>query len=457
MSRRLCISTLLLILTCLCFVDTARAELLAGAAKESIVPPFPTKMGGFFDRLEPFTGVHDEIYARALVLDNGQTQVLIIGSDLINVSADITARVRENIARETGIPPQHILVSSTHNHSSPSVNRPGQIDDPNEKSAAFFVERFTKVGLDAFKNRVPARAGFHAGELKGATRNRQQRNDLVDTQVGVLRVEEREGRKTIATLFNFTGHPVIIGSNNLLLSGEYPGAAERAVENMLGGVAIFTQGAAGDVTVHRSGDPFMEIERLGRTVAGEVIKASGFIRGEEEIELAGATTTLNLAARQIPSLDETQAAIQSAEAELKAVEDTAANKELREAIRNRLRLYSMNERFAKGLADGSLKMPEQYQAEVQVLQIGDLVIVSIPGEIFVEYALELRQRIKQLLDKSMVLAGYSNGYLGYIVTPRAAVTGGYEASISRVRPNAGRQMTEAAMELVGGLKQSKTP
>ena len=224
MSRIFFVSAMQVILSCLCLVDTARGELLAGAARESIVPPFPTKMGGFFDRLQPFQGVHDEIFARALVLDNGETQIVVIGSDLINVSADITARTRKNIERETGIPPQNILVSSTHNHSSPSVNTPGRFDDPEEKSVSFFVEQFTKVALEAFKNRVPARAGFYAGELKGATRNRQQRNDLVDTQVGVLRVEEREGRKTIATLFNFTGHPVILGSGNLLLSGEYCGA-----------------------------------------------------------------------------------------------------------------------------------------------------------------------------------------------------------------------------------------
>ncbi len=455
MSRSFFMSLLLLILSGFYAADSARAELRAGAARESIVPPFPTKMGGFFDRLDNFKGVHDEIFARALVLDNGKTQIVVIGSDLINVSADITARVRENLARDLLIPVQNVLVSSTHNHSSPSVNTPGRIDDPDEKSAAFFVEKFTKVAIDAYTKAVPARAGFAAGQLKGATRNRQQRNDLVDTQVGVLRVEEREGRKTIATLFNFTGHPVIVGSDNLLLSGEYPGVAERAVEEMLGGVAIFTQGAAGDITVHRSGDPFMEIERLGRTVAGEVIKTSGFIRGKDEMELAAASITLNLAARQIPSQGDSEKAIQSAEAELKTLEDSPANKELREEIRNRLRLYNMNLRFAKGMADGSLKLQEHYQAEVQVLQLGDLVIVSAPGEIFVEFALELRQRIKQLLDKSMFLAGYSNGYLGYIVTPRAAVTGGYEASVSRVRPDAGRQITEAAMELVGGLNEAK--
>jgi hypothetical protein len=55
---------------------------------------------------------------------------------------------------------------------------------------------------------------------EGVTRNRQQKNDVIDPQVGALRIEERDGRKTIATLFNFTGHPVILGSTNLMLSGK---------------------------------------------------------------------------------------------------------------------------------------------------------------------------------------------------------------------------------------------
>ncbi len=457
MYRRVLTSVLLLVVCCHWCTNDAQAELRAGAVRKSIVPPFPTKMGGFFDRLDNFKGVHDEVYARALVLDDGNSQIVVIGSDLTAVSSEIAAKTREKISQETGIPPKNILVSCTHNHSAPSIYTPGRLGELDQKLVEFFVDQFSQAAIDAYNNRVPARAGFYAGELKGATRNRQQRNDLVDTQVGVFRVEEREGRKTIATLFNFTGHPVIVGSKNLLLSGEYPGAAQRAVENMLGGVAIFTQGAAGDVTVHRSGDPFMEIERLGRTVAGEVIKASGFIRGDEQIDLAAGSTTLNLARRKIPPVEESQKALEAAQAELEALEDNAANKEIREQIRNRMRLYGMNLRMAKGIKEGTYKLPETFDAEVQVLQLGDLVIVSIPGEIFVEYALELRQRVRQLLGKSMFLAGYANGYVGYIVTPRAAVTGGYEASVARVRPDAGRQMTEAAMELVAGLNRSGTP
>ena len=62
-----------------------------------------------------------------------------------------------------------------------------------------------------------------------------------------------------------------------MLSGEYPGAASRAIEGLLGGVAVFTQGACGDITVNRKTEPFFEIERFGRILAGEVIKTSGLI------------------------------------------------------------------------------------------------------------------------------------------------------------------------------------
>jgi hypothetical protein len=330
---------------------------------------------------------------------------------------------------------------------------PGRLKQSDPKLKEFLVAQFSDAAIEAFKNRAPARAGFRAGELKGATRNRQQGNDLVDPQVGVLRVEARDRRKTIATLFNFTGHPVVIGSNNLLLSGEYPGAACRAVENLLGGVAIFTQGAAGDVTVHRQGDPFDEIERIGRTLAGEVIKTSGFIECRDELPLAGASKLLSFSPREIPSIEEAQNALDAAKKQLESAEKTNGNPDFRRQLQQQVQLQTVNLKVAMGKKDGTLKLPDAYEAEVQVLQAGDLVLVAIPGEIFVEYALEMRSRVRQAVDKDMILAGYSNGYIGYIITPRAARTGGYEASVARVGPDAGRSLTETAMGLLGELSE----
>ena len=428
---------------------TADAELLAGAAKRSIAPPFPTHMGGFGDRTATFTGVHDDIFVRALVLDDGKKSLVLIGSDFMAIDGKMVALVRAEIEKATGIPAENILVSCAHNHSAPSyyqIERRGETKLPLRD---FLVEQFAEVVVEAHEKRVPARIGFRTGTLEGATRNRQQENkEVIDTQVGVLRVEELEGRKIIAMLFNFTGHPVIVGSENLLLSGEYPGAACRAVEKLMGGVAIFTQGACGDVTVHRSGDPFLEVERVGRLVAGEVIKTAEFIRGAETVSLAAASRTLELAPRSLPTVAEAQEAVDLGQAALKKAERSGANPEVQRQLRKKNQLLSATLRYAKAFEKRAIEGRDKYDAEVQVLEVGDLIIVAVPCELFVEYALEMRARIKQMLGKETIVVGFANGYIGYVVTPRAMETGGYEASVTRVDSSAGRRMTETAMTLL---------
>jgi neutral ceramidase len=441
------------IFTWLAASGSIQAELKAGAARISIVPPFPTQMGGFHDRIKNFQGVHDELFARALVLDNGGTRLVFIGSDLMAIDAELVRLAREAITQATQIPAAQILISCTHNHSAPSYyqkSKPGE-DDVEPSLKKFLAKQFSSVAIEAHQNLAPARIGFGAGSLIGATRNRQQRNDLIDPQVGVLRVESTEGRKTIATLFNFTGHPVIIGSTNMFLSGEYPGAASRAVENLLGGVAIFAQGACGDITVNRSGDPFMEIERLGRTVAGEVIKVSGLIQCTDDVSLKFASQTLKLPARSLPDLDAAKQALAQGQAALDAAKAKPAPTAVVQTLDDKLRVLSMAVMRAEAIAADPTKKETELTAEVQVLQVGSVIYAAIPGEIFVEYALELRQRVKQDTGHSFCLIGYANGYLGYIVTPRAMETGGYEASVTRLQPLGGRSLTEAVMELVQQL------
>ncbi|MFH1739790.1 MAG: neutral/alkaline non-lysosomal ceramidase N-terminal domain-containing protein [bacterium] len=429
------------------------ARLLAGAAKESIVPPFPTQMGGFGDRTATFTGTHDDIFVRALVLDDDLTQLVLIGSDLMAVDAKLVQRVRNQIEKATGIPPHHIMISATHSHSAPSyyqLERQAETELPLED---FLVERFVEAALEAYNRRVPARLGFHAGELTGASRNRQQGNEeVIDTQVGVLRVEEQEGREIIAILYNFTAHPVILGAENLLLSGEYPGTASRAIEQLMGGIAIFTQGATGDVTIHRSGDPFLEIKRVGRLLAGEVIKSAEFVRNKsEQVPIGALSKTLQLPPKDLPSLDDAKRSLDEARATLDRAEKGEASPEILWELNQKVRFLSATLDQARDLEEGTLDQPESYEVEVQVLRIGDLIIVALPGEVFVEYALEMRSRVRQMTGMDMCFVGFANGYIGYVVTPRGMETGGYEASVTRLGAFAGRQMIETAMTLFRDL------
>lgn len=438
--------------SCLCFltfVSFSHAGLLAGASKVTIVPPFPTHMGGFGDRMQTFEGVHDEVYARALALSDGTTNLILIGTDMMALQDELVRLARISIEKETGVPADHILISSAHNHSSPSYYQKVRKGEAHPPLEGYLVKQFTQAAVEAFANRVPARAGFRAGELRGASSNRQQGNqDVIDPQVGVLRVEEAEGRKVIAVLYNFTAHPVILGSRNLLLSGEYPGQASRTIEEAIGGVAIFTQGACGDVTIHRSGDPFLEIVRVGNVLAGEVIKTAAFIRGTEDVRLGAASKKLALEPKAIPPRAEVEKSLALNEQKLEAMESQGGQSQIERQLKNKIRLEKALITQAKAREKGTADVPDHYDAEVQVLRIGDVIFVAVPGELFVEYALEMRHRVGQTLDKSLVLVGYANGYLGYIVTPRAMETGGYEASVARVAVESGRRIIEAAMELV---------
>lgn len=433
-----------------CF--TAMGESLrAGAARVSIVPPFPTPMGGFTDRTENFTGVRDELFARALVIDDGKTRLAIVGSDLMALDRQLVERARAEIEKATGIRAENIMISCSHNHSAPYGYQRLPKGETNE-ILDFMVRQFARAAIDANAALAPARLGFGSGELAGASRNRQQDNHYVDEQVGVLRVERPETREIVAILFNYTAHPVILGSRNLELSGEFPGAAERTVESVMGGVAMFTQGACGDVTINRSGDPWLEIERVGRMLAGEVIKTAEQIKCSDQPQLAVAEAVISVAGRRLPPLPQAEAELERARHDLARAKENDASRAILKAMEQRMRLLEGNVARVKAVAEGKAENPERVEARVQVMQIGDLVLAAIPGEIFVEYALELRDRIRQEMGLSTILVGYANDYLGYIITPRAIETGGYEAAVARVDENAGRKMIETAMALARSLQ-----
>jgi hypothetical protein len=423
----------------------------AGAARVEIVPPVPTRMGGYFDRLSPFVGVHDPIYARALVAASGETRVAIVATDLIAVSDNLVAACRKIIEDRLGIPAEHVLICAAHNHSGPTGFQEGSLLGTEHDSDLFSFLRGQIVLAveEALSSLRPAHLAYRSGHLEGATTNRQQGNaETIDPEVGVLKIWVPETRETIATLFNFTGHPVILGGDNLEISGEYPGEAQRTVEGVLGGVALFTQGACGDVTMQRNGPPFLEVERLGHVLAGEVIKTAELIREKQSPAVAGRLLDLDLEPRELPSIEEAKDLLETAKQAHRESEGSSAPlariKRLERAMDS-----AETTLFLAEFADSHPKAwKESSQGSVQVLRIGPLFLVGVPGELFVEYGLEMKQRVRQMADLPMVLVGLANGYNGYFVTPRARATGGYEQAIAFTEVGTGRLLTESAMTLV---------
>ncbi len=99
--------------------DDARPPkvLLAGAATSNITPPIGALRAGSFAPY-PTTHVHDELHARCLVLNEGDTTLALVVVDLVGFHRSVSVEARRIIAERSGIPPENVMISATHTHSA---------------------------------------------------------------------------------------------------------------------------------------------------------------------------------------------------------------------------------------------------------------------------------------------------------------------------------------------------
>src|SRR5579859_6204748 len=143
-----------------------RGPLRAGAARVSITPAANASlpMGGYGGRTEGFRGIHDDIYVRAIVLDDGSTQAALVTWELLFAPDPIWAELSQRIAAETGIRPEYLLLSAVHNHGAPTSG--GGSGAVAENTAAYMksVEDAAVEAVRKAKERLqPARFGIGTG------------------------------------------------------------------------------------------------------------------------------------------------------------------------------------------------------------------------------------------------------------------------------------------------------
>src|SRR5688500_15326999 len=131
--------------------------LRAGAAKAIITPPVGHRMGQWGLRQGRSRGVHRHLYARALVLDDGDTQLAILTLDVVGISRDVLNQLRGHVERLTGIKPDRLLVSSTHNHTTPDQMR--NVPPELAAYAAVLTENAAGAVYEAVGKLEPARLG----------------------------------------------------------------------------------------------------------------------------------------------------------------------------------------------------------------------------------------------------------------------------------------------------------
>ena len=393
---------------------------------ETIITPQENLLMRGFARSQVATGVHDDLYARSLVVEDerGNTVVLLTLT-LCYLERDIVERIRSGINGKTGIPKNNILISCTHTHAGPYVEKAP------ESYCDYLVENSVKSVADAWEKRQPGCIGIDSTIVMELGRNRRR---LLfgglhpDPQVGLIKVEDARG-ELMGVLFNYGCHPSTLDWQNRLYSADWPYYAIQSIKKELGVDvwAAYLQSAQGDINTGYSSElsavgvdmpirNYRYIEVKGNQMADAVLKALPSIETTGQFDVDSVTGFFDF-----PLRESFPVTLEEAEHDAKAVDEKLAEFEKNPDYEGTRRLdyirfdhFSAHQRldFAREYYKTEDR-PSKINMEMHVIRIGDAVFFSLPGEIFSEICLAVK---KQSPFEKTFGAGVANGYYGYMPT-----------------------------------------
>lgn len=427
----------------------------AGSERADITPPLGLPCLGFRPRHMPMRGVHDPLYAKAVVIEGeGQTAAIVqvdgIGIDngILGPGRHFTNEVKRRIREETGIREDAILLSWTHAHSTPETVgfRPLlQAEGANEWLEEV-MNQIVMIVKRAAGSMAEVSMRTAVSIVEGVAVNR--RGGQVDSEMTVIVFEcLNQDCGGDIMIVHYACHPVIVQVQELI-SADFVGGMTEHVLRELPNVKemMFIQGACADINpiCGNSGswsDVTMVGHRLGRE-AVELYKRQREVNGSEAASPARVETsgrTLKLPSRMLPSEGERAALQQSVEGLLLELKKRADPSLLQQLMEHEEALW----RTWEGSQD--------YEAELQLIRIGPVLLIGLPCEPFTEMGIALKEAAAAAGCLG-VPAGYAGGYLGYIAPPNEWERGGYEVRLgpwSKVAPGGYETLLHACMELIG--------
>jgi neutral ceramidase len=439
-----------------------------GTAAVDITPPIGSfVMGQFEDRFAQV--VNDPLHARAMVLDDGETTVALVACDLAVLATDTVATIRSLVAAQSGLRPDHVMVTATHTHTGPAMIA-GLARPADAEYVALVARDVAGVVAAASRAKRPAAIGVGSGWEPSASHNRRwvmsdgtsrthpRKDDPNnrypegpdDPLVGVV-FARGEDERLIAALVNYNTHTIVVGHENAY-SADYPGYVVRAIKAAHGTdtEVLFVNGALGNVCpidvfdlAHREYG-YRWAQRVGHVIAGEALRVIAKTDVDPDARIRVGSRRIELAMRDVTAGQREQAR------RLLALPEG----QLPPGVDNP-RAALVERTFAREtlLVDEERRRSPTVAAEVQVIAVGDAAFVGIPAELFVEYGLEIRRRSP---FGQTFIAGLANGYTSYVPTPRAMKGGGYEprlARTSKLVAEAGQQLTDAAVSVLQELRR----
>ncbi len=408
--------------------------LVAGAAKTELDLPTGIPMAGYVSRQGTSQGVHDPLWARAIVLSTNKQTLAIVSLDVLGVDEHLCSVVRSGIEQQTGIAQTNVLVAATHTHSGPAgilADREGY--DPGLVRA--ISQAAIRAVVGAWASRVPAWLGAGSALAEGIATSREDPARPTDRRARVVRLDDEQG-KPIGALVHFACHPTVLDHRNLYFSADFPGMAMSALEERISAVAVFLNGAAGDISTRytRRESTFSEAERFANLLAGASVAAWDGASMCADTSLAIAHRKVILPLAEPMADDRMQELARDTRSRLHDLLAGGAPPAEVRRLQSLLEGLDLLARRRQGQDNASAS------ADIQVLRLGDTVLAGVPGEVLAETAVKIQALVS---GANILVVGYANGYLGYLTDRTAEQEPNYEALVARVAPGAVDRIVDA--------------
>ena len=396
-----------------------KPEWRIGFGRADITPQEPIRMGGYGARLKPSQGVYDPLNAKAMAVeDSAGERAVIITTDLISVDADLGVVICEDIQKRTGLRRREILINSSHTHSGPifgiryllSYNIEPEQLGPIKRYTEMLRGRMVEIVVAALADLRPARLSWGTGVASFAMNRRKPTPNGVinapnprgyaDRSVPVLRVDDPEGRLR-GVVFGYACHNTTLTGDNLMISSDYAGFAQRLVERENPGAqAMFLMGCGADANPYPRGR-YDLAHQHGETLGAEVCRIL-----HEKLEPVRGPLRIEFDHVDMPL-------------------EPQPTPEHLEALRKSGSYYAQIADKVQQLIASGKPWATHYRSPIAVWQFGaDLTLVRLSGEVVGDY---IRLIEKEIGPLNLWIAAYCADYFGYLPSARVHKEGGYEA------------------------------
>lgn len=466
----------------------AADSLRVGVAEADITPPVGFPIAGYYhERLAD--GTIDPLKAKAIVFRDTNESAALVVCDLIGIATDLSREVRQRAAAKTGIPVKNIVLAATHSHTAPDYMKELFLklgNEPQEPLRAGYIDKLINGPVEAivkahtaaqavdlqvgaatqktpvsFNRRFVMRDGSVRTWMNFANPEVVRSAGPIDPEIGLLTIRDKQG-VPLGVVSNFALHLDTVGG--MKWSADYPFFIERALRKSVGAevVSIFGTGCCGDINhANPSAKERNKADMIGGSIGDSIQRQLGQLQPLER-------TSLNVKSRivKLPLQDATKEEVERSIQILNAAKRkekvdflehvTAYKKLMLDHLCHREPHASTADHITWGLSRSLAGVGEALPVDVTVMTLGrDVAIVCLPGEVFVELGLAIKQGSP---FRTTLVIELSNSVETIYIPNRAAYAGGsYEVTNSAVQPGSGEMLVEAALSLLREAASADQP